>query len=167
MILTADIVFGNEKLNNGNSNILFNIFEREIDLFIVACAIGIREDKVISLNENAQPKTIGRNVYNSRKNERESQIINHLLKIALLTSKQISVDEETRIKLAFDPEEQVKGISASVLLGQFANYGLVKLLEGDSISLINKTSDIYYIVNSYLVDSSKENLEIIDDEVSD
>ncbi|UKI50862.1 MAG: hypothetical protein L6U99_05870 [Clostridium sp.] len=49
--------------------VIILFFERTVDLFIVACTIGIKEDKILEndLTDDDKPKSIGRSTYLMKK----------------------------------------------------------------------------------------------------
>lgn len=103
------------------------IFNRLVDIYVLACAIGIKEDKVIvDIKEPlSHPKVIGRNTH--RENSDIRDLLDFMLQNALINSQTINLDIDERLKLAFDPDYTVKQISAAAFLTGFANYGLQKI----------------------------------------
>ena len=133
---------------------VYGIFGRLIDLFIVACAIGIKEDKTADAGNTPleSPKTIGRNTYQSGINEDLSALLEFMLQNAILNSKTIDFDDEKRIRLAFDPEYQDKKFSPASFLIGFANYGLSKIYDS-----IKGTTSLVIIAEIYdLLDSLRD-----------
>ena len=146
MILNADLILYNPLWERADNELCnkkaYGIFNRLIDLFVIACAIGIKEDKVADAGETPleNPKSIGRNTYQSSLNEDLYSILEFMLQNAILNSKTIDFDDEKRIKMAFDPEYQEKKFSPSNFLVGFANYGLQQIY-----SAINGTSSLIII----------------------
>lgn len=107
------------------------IFNRLVDIYVIACAIGIKEDKVILDsdidNPLSSPKTIGRNTH--RENTDIRDLLDFMLQNALIHSKTINFDEDERLKLAFNPDYNNKKIRAADFLTGFANYGITKIFE--------------------------------------
>ena len=133
MILSSDIEMRHplwERADNElcSSNEL-GIFNRLVDVYVLACAIGIKEDKVILENEldspMSSPKTIGRNTH--RENTDIRDLLDFMLQNALLRSKTIDLDEDERLKLAFNPDYSIKKIRAAEFLTGFANYGITEI----------------------------------------
>ncbi len=123
------------------------LFRRFIDLYIVACAIGIHDDSVkVDFEEKLDsPKMFGSKTYLSMDNNDLQAALEFMLKTAILTTKTIDIDNEERIKLAFDPEYENKKIgNASKFLNGFANYGLDKIY-----SVIEETDSMANIDNIY------------------
>lgn len=136
MILNSDIYLPHplwEKADNElcNNNEL-GIFNRLVDVYVVACAIGIKEDKVITEIEEplANPKSIGRNTH--RENSDLRDILDFMLQNALITSQTLSFNEDERLKLAFDPDYNVNKFGAANFLTGFANYGIERIFESIS-----------------------------------
>lgn len=111
------------------SNGGLGIFVRLIDLYVIACAIGIKEDKVVLdsdiANPLSSPKTIGRNTH--RENLDIRDMMDFMLQNALLNSKTIDFGDDERLKLAFNPDYSNKKINAASFLTGFATYGLTQI----------------------------------------
>lgn len=107
------------------------IFNRLVDVYVLACAIGIKEDKVINNDEIenplSSPKTIGRNTH--RENLDIRDLLDFMLQNALLNTSTLNIDEDERLKLAFNPDYVHKKINAANFLTGFANYGITKIYE--------------------------------------
>jgi hypothetical protein len=118
-----------------NNNEL-GIFNRLIDVYVIACAIGIKEDKVITEIESplSSPKTIGRNTH--RENEYLRNILDFMLQNAIIHSAHIDYDIDERLKLAFNPDYTVKKFSPANFLNGFANYGIEQIFQ----HLVTKSS---------------------------
>ena len=147
MIISGDILLRHSLWNEAEEKLCNGfIFARLVDLFIVACSIGIKEDKIIEndLSDDDRIKSIGRNTY-LVKNEDLTAIINFMFQNAVLNSKHINFDDKTRLRIAFDPdfpEEKTKiNLSPTGFLVKFATYGLKQLLD-----LYNQ-NDLTYISN--------------------
>lgn len=133
MILSSDLEMRHplwERADNElcSSNEL-GIFNRLVDVYVLACAIGIKEDKVILDsdidNPLTTPKSIGRNTH--RENTDIRDLLDFMLQNALLHSKSINLDDDERLKLAFNPDYTNKKIRAAEFLTGFANYGIVQI----------------------------------------
>ena len=130
MILSSDIYLKDplweRVLNELCAKNELGIFNRLVDVYVLACAIGIKEDKIISesdiTNPLATPKQIGRNTH--RENDDIRDLLDSMLQNALLHSKTIDFDDDERLKLAFNPDYVNKKIRADDFLTGFANYGI-------------------------------------------
>lgn len=135
MILSSDLNMYHPLWEQADDEFCSNgglgIFIRLIDLYVIACAIGIKEDKVILDSEIANPlsspKTIGRNTH--RENLDIRDMMDFMLQNALLNSKTIDLDDDERLKLAFNPDYSNKKINAAPFLTGFATYGLTQIYE--------------------------------------
>ena len=156
MRLTSDIILyhknwerADDELRNQAS---IGLFARLVDLFLVACAIGIMDDKSSEVPEELileNPKNIGRNTYQSIANTDLYDALDFMLQNAILNSNTIDLDEDERLKLAFDPEYNNKKISPVNFLVGFANYGLEKIYEKiDSKASIVAIDELYKFFNS-------------------
>lgn len=122
------------------------IFNRLVDVYVLACAIGIKEDKVINNDEIenplSSPKTIGRNTH--RENLDIRDLLDFMLQNALLNTSTLNIDEDERLKLAFNPDYVHKKINAANFLTGFANYGITKIYENiKSNSSLIVESELY------------------------
>lgn len=127
-----------------------SIFDRVVDLFIVACSIGIKEDKIVEndLSSDDDCISIGRNTY-LVKNEDLTTIITFLFQNAVLNSKHIDFDINTRLRIAFDPDfpdaNAKINFSPTSFLVKFATYGLTKINENynsNDLALINNIKEL-------------------------
>lgn len=146
------------------SNSQLGIFNRLVDVFVIACAIGIQDDQSISdstlSNPLAQPKTIGRNTH--RENLDIRDILDFMLQNALIHSKTISFDDDERLKLAFNPDYTNKKIRATDFLVGFANYGIEKIFENiTSSSSLVAEAELYKYFESKANDKYDEILKTI------
>lgn len=146
------------------SNTQIGIFNRLVDIFVVACAIGIKDDQAISdsslSNPLSQAKTIGRNTH--RENSDIRDILDFMLQNALIHSKTIDLDEDERLRLAFNPDYNNKKIRASDFLVGFANYGIEKIYENiSSSSSLVVIAELYKYFESMANDKYDEILKTI------
>lgn len=148
MILNSDINLyhplweraDNELCNNNH----LGIFRRLVDVYVLACAIGIKEDKVITEIETPldKEKSIGRNTH--RENLDLRDMLDFMLQNALINSKTLKCAMDERLKLAFNPDYNINKLSASNFLTGFANYGIEKIFERiDSNSPLVAVSELY------------------------
>jgi hypothetical protein len=116
------------------SNNELGIFNRLVDVYVIACAIGIKEDAVIKDSEIdsplSSPKTIGRNTH--RENQDVRDLLDFMLQNALIQTKTLNISEDERLELAFNPDYDNKKIRAAEFLTGFANYGITKIFENMS-----------------------------------
>ena len=142
------------------SNTELGIFNRLVDVYVLACAIGIKEDKIIS-EDNIEsplnsPKSIGRNTH--RENSDIRDMMDFMLQNALINSATIDFDEEERLRLAFNPDYVNKKVNAANFLTGFANYGITKIFEKiKSNSSLVVESDLYKYFEE-LADAKYESL---------
>lgn len=150
MELTSDIYIkysGWEKVmdlfpSEQNRNPKINAFRRLIDLFIVACTIGISSDEYIENDLDDTILTIGRNTMGDVANEDINNIMSFLLKMALLTTSRFNNESmDTREKLAFDEKYNINNYSAANILLSYANYGV------DEISKVITSHDTETLFN--------------------
>lgn len=154
MILNSDIILNHplwERADNelcGQGEIGF--FKRLIDIYILACSIGIKEDKVITEFENPleREKSIGRNTYQSVVNENLKVALDFMLQNAIINTKTMDLELDERLKLAFDPDYNISKFSPATFLTGFANYGITKIFEHiDSTSSVVALDELYHYLN--------------------
>ena len=131
-------------------------FGRTIDLFIVACSIGILEDKRIPNDGLKEYNSIGRNTYIT--NDDVSRIFHFLFENAILTSQTVNFDNETRMKLAFDSNYNLDKFSPNNFLVEFSNYGIDKIWSARTNHDIETITNIMEMLKN-LVDSDFEKLK--------
>lgn len=131
-------------------------FGRTIDLFIVACSIGILEDKRIPNEGQKEYNSIGRNTYIT--NDDVSRIFHFLFENAILTTRTVNFDNETRMKLAFDSNFNLEKFSPNNFLVEFANYGVDKIWECRTAHDIETVSNVMDFLKNF-VDPEFEKLK--------
>ena len=150
MQLSSDLEMRNPLWERADNELCSNnelgIFNRLVDVYVLACAIGIKEDKVIYDadidNPLSTPKTIGRNTH--RENLDIRDLLDFMLQNALIHSQTINLDMDERLKLAFNPDYNNKKLRAADFLTGFANYGITKIFENlASRSSLVAVSELY------------------------
>ena len=150
MQLSSDLEMRNPLWERADNELCSNnelgIFNRLVDVYVLACAIGIKEDKAICDvdidNPLATPKTIGRNTH--RENLDIRDLLDFMLQNALIHSQTINLDMDERLKLAFNPDYNNKKLRAADFLTGFANYGITKIFENlASRSSLVAVSELY------------------------
>lgn len=154
MILSSDINLTHplwERADNELCNKTSGLFNRLIDVYILACSIGIKEDKAITDIENPlnPSKSLGRNTYQSMANENLKNLLDFMLQNAIINSSLITFDTDERLKLAFDPDYNSPKLSAASFLTGFANYGIEQIYARiDSTSSIVAVDELYKYFSS-------------------
>lgn len=164
MQLSSDLEMRNPLWERADNELCSNnelgIFNRLVDVYVLACAIGIKEDKIIYDadidNPLFTPKTIGRNTH--RENLDIRDLLDFMLQNALIHSQTINLDMDERLKLAFNPDYNNKKLRAADFLTSFANYGITKIFENlASRSSLVAVSELYTYFES-VSDSQYEEL---------
>ena len=131
MILNSDITLSHPLWERADNELCNNnelgVFNRLVDVYVIACAIGIKEDKTITEIENPVDKSIGRNTH--RENSDLRDVLEFMLQNALINSSTLSLDLDERLKLAFDPDYSINKLSAHNFLTGFANYGIERIFD--------------------------------------
>ena len=160
MILNSDLILYHPLWERADAELCskdgISLFNRLIDVYIIACSIGIKEDKSITDLEdkkdedNITPKkSIGRNTYMSPTNTDLRELLDFMLQNAIINSKTISFDNDERLKLAFDPDYTIPKFSATTFLTGFANYGIEQIFNHiDSQSPIVAVDELFKYFNS-------------------
>ena len=135
MILNSDISLTHPLWEKADNELCskdgIGLFGRLIDVYILACSIGIKEDKTITDFEDAlkTPKTIGRNTYQSMINEDLKRLLDFMLQNAIINTKTLDLSDEERLKLAFHPDYTIAKLSPAAFLTGFANYGIEQIFK--------------------------------------
>ena len=165
MNLSSDLILTHPLWEKAQDDLInrLGIFNRLIDLFLIACSIGIRDDKQINSDDIdtplSQPRSIGRNTYLSAINTDLSDLLNLMLQNSILTSKCLNMDLDERLKLSFNPDYENKKFSPANFLIGFANYGIVEIFDHINCDLPATTvsDDLYAYLNT-LRDNDYEDL---------
>lgn len=163
MILNSDLILKHPLWARADielcSNKELGIFNRIVDVYVIACAIGIKEDRIVNDGDDAEiVRTIGRNTYMSMMNTDLKMLLDFMLQNAILHSKHLKYDMDERLKLAFNPDYTVPKLSAAGLLNAFANYGIEKIFEN-----VNSKSPLVVLsdLNKYFESLQSNNLSDI------
>jgi len=132
------------------------IFARVVDYFVVACSIGVAADAWTE-SDGDLSNTIARDTY--QVNYDISDIFDFMFKNAILTSKLIDYPIDIRLKMAFDDEFKDDAFSTSLFIVKFANYGAQKILEICSEHDIETADNFIELVNDYIADNYKDNMD--------
>lgn len=150
MLLNTDIMLYHPIWERADTELCskegISLFNRLVDVYILACAIGIKEDKTLAAPEdvNSVVKTIGRNTYMSLTNTNLRELLDFMLQNAIINSKTLSFDVDERLKLAFDPDYTFSKFSPASFLTGFANYGIDQIFKHiDSQSSLLAVDEIY------------------------
>lgn len=140
------------------------IFPRLIDLFIVACSIGMKNNERVENDGSEELASVNSKTYNDPINDDIKRTLDYLLKILILTMdipELKDYDRSTKEKLAFSSDFVVDKFNAASVLCEYANAGVVKL---ESLITEQDTETISNIV-TYLEDlkNSTQVLPDIDD----
>lgn len=106
------------------------LFPRLIDLFIVACTIGMKLNKRVPNDQTEEITGINSKTYNDPINDDLKRILDYLLKMLILTMdvpELKNVDTTTKQKLAFSSEYNVEKFNAASILCEYANAGVIEL----------------------------------------
>jgi len=131
MILTSDINLHNPLWDEAERKLKddMKLFSRLVDIFLIACSIGIKDDEIIADEEGLSiVRTIGRNTYQSMINTDLKEQLDYMLQNAIINSKHLSFDMDERLKLAFDPDYKNDKLKPASFLAGFANYGISQIL---------------------------------------
>ena len=152
MILSSDLILTHPLWERADMELKDNmgIFKRLIDIYLIACAIGIKDDKVITEIKEPliSPKSIARNTYMSPVNINLRESLDFMLQNALINSATLDLSMDERLKLAFDPDYSTAKLNASTFLTGFANYGIEEIFKRvDSESPLVVLDELYKYFN--------------------
>ena len=134
------------------------IFDRTVDLFLVACTIGIYDDKRMEADLSDEITSIGRNTFTI--NEDVNRITEFLFQNAILHSKTIDMDLESRKKIAFDLLSNNSEITPQKLLIEFANYGMSIINDCITDNDLETIANIKELLDKYIENSIDSELGI-------
>jgi hypothetical protein len=164
MIVNGDFILkGNIWIQLRDNLIAKNeIFTNNVDLFIIACGIGIAADEQKDF-EGETAFTIARDTYQMEPDRFE--IFNSMFRNAVLTSKKIDISIEERMKIAFDSDYNVNDISAPTFMIKFANYGADKIMNICSDYDLKTIDELIGLIEDYSENNYKDLLEELDSEI--
>ncbi len=164
MNLNSDLILTHPLWDRAETELIDtkHIFARLVDIFVIACAIGIQSDKTITeFEQSNQARTIGRNTISNLANQDLRDLMDFMLQNAVLTSKTINLSNDDRIRLAFDPEYSLPKLSPAAFLIGFANYGISEIFNKiDSSENINNIVLVNEL-NNYLSSLELKNFDEI------
>lgn len=161
MKFSTDIILKRKCWSKMETLLEQKIFSRQVDIFILACSIGICEDKFLSDDPEDnmfEEKSIGRNTLNN--NDDLNELLVYLYQNAVLNTKNIDLSVDERKQAAFDLDSEIKvaDMSCQVLLTRFADYGMSILAEKVTDHPIETLDAIIELMDYY-----KNNIDLICD----
>ncbi len=140
MILNSNLSFKHsawEKMKElypvqGGPKPKIGLFPRLIDLFIVACTIGMKLETRTENDLQEEVSEVNSKTYNDPANDDLKRTLDYLLKILILTmnlDELKNVNRETKEKLAFSSDYSIEKFNAANILCEYANTGVIKLSE--------------------------------------
>ena len=115
------------------------VFETNWDIYALSISIGmmydaqIESDAMVPDGYEAEPRYVPRNVLGHDKNK---ALLEFMLQTALVTTKHLDLDEDTRLAYAFDDQVKVE-FNPVAFLTKYANYGITKINE-----VVSDTNDV-------------------------
>lgn len=106
------------------------LFPRLIDLFIVACSIGMKNDERVPNDTSEEIASVNSKTYNDPVNDDLKKTLDYLLKILILTmdiDELKNYDRITKEKLAFSSDFDIDKFNPASILCEYANAGAIKL----------------------------------------
>lgn len=155
MVIASDIILRGsiwKQVADGYSNIFKE--RTHYDVFLMSVAIGVVYDKRKETVDDGSGVDISipRNVFNGK-----SEPFDTLFQSAVLSTTTETFDDDTRLKIAFAPDERSESINRIQFLTQFANFGVEKLLELKGIDDIDTMEQL---LNFIITTSEGSNFEI-------
>lgn len=147
MDITTDVILAGPSWDFVIEKLKGNIFETQWQIYALCVSIGIKDDRKEASTSDGETKNyIPRTVLNHPEN---SALLEMMFQSAILTTKQLQLDENTRLELAFeDRQSSEKQFNKIGLLTEFANYGVVKIK--DCISAADNDMETMSSLKDYL-----------------
>lgn len=138
MIMNSNLIFKHtvwEKMKDlypaqGSSKPKIALFPRLIDVFIVACTIGLQKNQRIENDTNEEISSVNSKTYNDPINDDLKKTLDFLLKILILTMNAPELafcDTNEKEKLAFSSDYSIEKFNPASILVEYANYGAIEL----------------------------------------
>ena len=108
------------------------LFPRLIDLFILACAIGMKNETRVPNDVSEEVTGVNSKTYNDPANDDLKKMLDFLLKIMILTLNVPELEKYDRAekeKLAFAADYNIDKFNAANILCEYANFGAIKISE--------------------------------------
>jgi len=102
------------------------VFETIWDIYALSISIGmmydcqIESDDMVPEGYDAEPRSVPRTVLGHTQNK---ALLEFMLQAALVTTKHLDLDENTRLELAFNDEKKLD-FNPIAFLTKYANYGI-------------------------------------------
>ena len=109
-------------------------------IFILCVSIGIMYDQRIEKFEDdgSEPRNVPRNVMQNN----DGGKLDFMFQAAILSTKTLDLDEESRLKLAFGDEDKENTFNKIGFLTQFANFGMTILEEKIGETVVESMDNI-------------------------
>lgn len=108
------------------------LFPRLIDLFIVACTIGMKLGERVANDSSDEIASVNSKTYNDPVNDDIKRTLDYLLKVLILTMdipELSNCDRSTKEKLAFAADFNLDKFNAASVLCEYANAGVIKMAD--------------------------------------
>lgn len=147
MEITTDVLLKGKTWENLLEKTQGKFFETYWQVYALCISIGIIKDQTLEFESDGENKYIPRNILIRSEN---NSLLELMFQSAILTSKSIDFDEDTRLNLAFGEEKD--SFNRMAFLTSFANYGAQELLKqlSDADNDIETMQNIaVYLNNTY------------------
>jgi len=137
------------------------LFPRLIDLFIVACTIGIKLNLRTKNDLTEEIAGVNSKTYNDPANDDLKRILDYLLKIVILTMdlpELSQYDRNTKEKLAFAADFTIEKFNLANILCEYANTGVIEL---EKLITDNDTESIDNIIK-YISNLQLQSIDLPD-----
>lgn len=170
MEMTTDVI-----LKGGNWKKALDLFapffpqslQPNYSIFVISISIGIMYDKQLEIaGEETQEEKENRSSVPRTVLHPHNTDLDFLFQSAILTTSLVSMTEEERMDLAFNPSTEIKFAKLD-FLAKYANFGVGKLLEQGSEDPIEAMQKIKSFLASTIEGYNYEIDSISEDELSD
>lgn len=131
MELTSDAMLKGPIWHNTLEKLVGTVFDTQWDVYALCITIGMMYDSTIETESmvpadyEIEPHSVGRNVLGKAQNK---SLLEFMFQSALVTTKHLDLDEDTRLELAFNENEK-PDFNPISFLTRFANFGITKVAE--------------------------------------
>lgn len=139
MELTTDVILKGPVWASMLDKLQGSIFKTNWDVYALSISIGmmfdmqIESEAMVPADYEFEPRYVPRNILGHDKNK---SLLEFMLQTALITTKHLDFDEDTRMKCAFDESKKLD-FNPIAFLTKFANYGITKINE-----VVSDTEDV-------------------------
>lgn len=123
------------------------IFSRLVDIYIVACTIGVADDEIVENDTSDIVRQIARNTLAT--NYDVNELLSFIYQNAILSTKKINISVDERKAIAFSGEQIDSKLSPSNFLVPYATYGMIKLCDKMTNHDVESIENLLSLIEDY------------------